>query len=352
MVCTTPTDFWNDSCAPAELEYAIGHGATGATTNPPIVLGVLKKDLAYWRARILEFAAADPTASETDVTWRLIEAMALRGAELLLPVFERHGGRKGRLSIQADPTLYRNAPAMAAQALRFHGLAPNLQVKLPVTTAGVEAIEEATRLGVNVNATVSFTVPQALAVAEAVERGLDRRAAEGADVSGMTPVCTIMVGRLDDWVQVLAERDGIVTDPGYLHRAGVAVFKKAYRLFKERGYRCRLLAAAYRHHLHWSELIGGDVILTMPCPWQKRFNASDIEVKPRIDDPPDPAMVAELCRKFPDFAAAWAEDGIPVEAFDAYGATRRTLRSFLKAYADLVGMVRDVLVPDPDVKGG
>ncbi len=67
------------------------------------------------------------------------------------------------------------------------------------TKAGIKAVEEATYRGVNINATVCFTVPQALAVGEAVERGLSRREKEGYDTSKMTPVCTIMVGRLDDW---------------------------------------------------------------------------------------------------------------------------------------------------------
>jgi transaldolase len=67
-----------------------------------------------------------------------------------------------------------------------------------------------------VNATVSFTVPQAIAVAEAVERGIDRRKKEGKDISTMSPVCTIMVGRMDDWLKVIAAKKNIVTNPGYL----------------------------------------------------------------------------------------------------------------------------------------
>jgi transaldolase len=81
-----------------------------------------------------------------------------------------------------------------------------MQVKMPVTRAGVEAIEESTYHGVNVNATVSFTVPQAVAVAEAVERGLNRRAAEGKDNGHMRPVCTIMIGRTDDWMKMAVKR--------------------------------------------------------------------------------------------------------------------------------------------------
>src|SRR4029077_10982565 len=108
------------------------------------------------------------------------------------------------------------------------------------------------------NATVSFTLPQALAVAEAVERGLTRREKAGKDISRMGPVCTIMVGRMDDWLKVLAEKHQITIEPGHMDWAGVIVFKKAYKLYRERGYRLRLLAAAFRNHMHWSELVGGD----------------------------------------------------------------------------------------------
>src|SRR4029079_976036 len=99
----------------------------------------------------------------------------------------------------------------------------------------------ATTQGISINATVSFTLPQCVAVAEAVERGLARREREGHDTSHMGPVCTIMVGRLDDWLKLVMERDGIVTDPEHLEWAGIAVFKKAYALFQARGYRTRLL---------------------------------------------------------------------------------------------------------------
>ena len=94
-----------------------------------------------------------------------------------------------------------------------------------------------------------------------------------------------MVGRLDDWLKVLVERNNISIDPGYIEWAGVAVMKKTYRLFRERGYRTRLLSAAFRNHMHWSEFIGGDLVISPPYSWQVRFNASDIEVRPRINEP-------------------------------------------------------------------
>lgn len=66
---------------------------------------------------------------------------------------------------------------------------------------------------------------------------------------------------------------------------------------------------------------------------------------PRIDDPVDPAIVDELRRKFPDFRAAYDEDGLTVADFDGYGATRRPLRAFIEAYRDLTAIVRDAMIP-------
>ncbi len=349
-VATTPTDYWNDSCSIEELTYAIGHGAVGATTNPNIVLNVLNKEMHLWEDRIRAIIAENPTWSEAEVTWKLIEEMAVRGADLLQPTFERNGGHKGRLSIQTNPMNYRNCEAIVAQARHFADLAPNMQVKMPVTAAGVMAIEESTYHGVNVNATVSFTVPQAVAVAEAVERGLNRRAAEGKDVSNMRPVCTIMIGRTDDWMKVAAKKDGIDVDPAAMDWAGIAVFKNAYRIWQERGYRVRLLAAAYRHLGHWSELIGGDVVLTIPYEWQLKINGSDIAVMERMQNAVEPRIVDELYTKIPDFRRAYDPDGMDVSEFESYGATVRTLRTFIAAVHDLNGVIRDFMLPNPDVK--
>jgi len=347
-VTTTVTDYWNDSCAVSELEYAISHGAVGATTNPSIVLSVLKAELGAWKGTIQRIVKENPVATEETIAWKLIEEMGLVGAKLLMPIFEREGGKKGRLSMQTNPIYYMDTQALTDQAVHFNTLAPNIQVKIPVTTAGVQAFEEATYRGVTINATVSFTVAQAVAVAEAVERGLKRREAEGLPTADIHPACTIMIGRTDDWVKISAKRDGIVTDPGYLEWCGVAVMKKAYKIFKERGYRTRLLAAAYRNHMHWSELIGGDLILTIPYKWQVLFNNSDIEVKERIYDPVDPKIVDDLYRRFPEFRKAYDEDGLAVADFNTYGATARTVRTFIEHYRELLGIVRDVMLPNPE----
>ncbi len=341
-------EVWNDSCSIEELEYAIENGATGATTNPVIVLNVLKQEMHLWQDRIKEIIKEMPTGSEVDVSWKLIEEMAVKGANILKPVFDASKGKKGRISIQTNAQLYRDTEAMTKQAIRFSKLADNMMIKMPATEAGIKAFEEATYNGVNINATVSFTVPQAVAVGEAVERGLMRREAEGKDISFLTPVCTIMVGRLDDWLKVVASKEKILTTPGVLDWAGVAAFKEAYRIYKEKGFRTRLLSAAYRNQLHWSELIGDNIVQTIPSGWQKKFNASDIDPKVTIDKPVDPAILEELHKKFPDFTKAYEAYGLNHAEFDTYGAITRTLRGFLAGYTELLGVVRNFMVPNPD----
>src|SRR6201994_2559431 len=348
MTQTTPTCLWNDSASVQELTYSIEHGAVGATCNPVIVLGVLKKEMPLWKDRIRQLILERPAATEEEVGWQLVREISAKSANLLRPIYEAQAGRNGRLSIQTDPRFFHNSEAIVRQAVDFDAIAPNMIVKIPATSAGIPAIEEATYRGISINATVSFTLPQCIAVAEAVERGLQRREKDGKDISKMGPVCTIMVGRLDDWLKVNAEKENITIDPGYMEWAGVAVFKKAYRIFRERGYRLRLLSAAFRNHMHWSEFIGGEVVISPPCAWQVRFNASDVEVRPRIHIPVDARIVDALTRKFSDFRSAYTEGGLSVSEFDSFAPTRRTLRQFITACHDLDALVRDIMLPNPD----
>src|SRR6266566_10140058 len=185
MTQSTPTCLWNDSASVRELSYSMEHGAVGATCNPVIVLGVLKNEIADWNGRIQSLIKELPTATEDDIAWQLVREISVRAASLLKPVFDEQHGKNGRLSIQTDPRLFRDSDAIVKQAVEFNQLAPNMIVKIPVTQAGIPAIEEATYRGISVNATVCFTLPQCIAVAEAVERGLTQREREGKDVATM-----------------------------------------------------------------------------------------------------------------------------------------------------------------------
>ncbi len=342
----TPTALWNDSSDLNELRQSISFGGVGATCNPVIAYTCIKSELGQWAPRIKQIAAENPTWGESEIGWQAVKDLSVEAAALLKPIFDEHRGRNGRLSVQTDPRFHRDAKALADQAVEFDGLAENIVVKIPATKVGLEAIEDATYRGVSINVTVSFSVPQAVRAAEAIERGLDRRAAEGHDISQMGPVVTIMVGRLDDWLKHVVARDNIFIDPSALEWAGIAAMKKAYAIFQERGFRSRVLAAAFRNVYHWAALVGGDLVVSPPFKWQEIINASDYEAVSRIDEPVRQEYLDEL-NKIEDFRRAYDVDGMTVEEFEDFGPTRKTLRQFLQADADLDALVRDIIVPAP-----
>ena len=163
-----PTALWNDSSDPSELAQSISFGGVGATCNPTIAYTCINQRRDVWLPRIAELAKEMPNATESKIGWQVVHELSLEAAKLL-----------------------------ADQAEEFHNLAKNIIVKIPATSVGVEAIEDATYRGVSVNVTVSFSVAQAVTTGEAIEHGLKRREAEGKDTSQMGPVVTLMVGRID-----------------------------------------------------------------------------------------------------------------------------------------------------------
>jgi transaldolase len=349
MALTTPTQYLNDSCSVQELGYAIERGTVGATSNPVIVGNVLKKEMHLWQDRIRQLIAQHPTWNETQLAWQLYQELAVNGAKLLLPVYEGSEGKLGRLSIQVDPAAYNNPKAIYDQALYFSSLAPNIQIKIPATSAGLSVAEDLTYAGVNLNITVSFTVPQVLAIGDAIERGLQRRDSDGKPTSSMTPYATMMVGRNDDWMKVLVKRGGLNVPADYLEWCGVACFKHAYSLYNQRGYRTQLLSAAYRNFYHWTEFVGGKVSLTIPYDWQVKFNNSDVKPVLKMHEPVDPKIIGTLLAAIPDFHRAYSANGMTITDFDTFGATVRTLRSFIEAWHSFVGMVREFMLPNPDL---
>jgi transaldolase len=338
-------DWWNDSGVPAELSEAVALGAVGGTSNPVIVAQAVKAQPALCRPIIDRLLADHPQDTEDDIAWRLIHTLAIDAASRLASVFEATRGAKGFLSAQVNPKYYSNKDLMVAQATQLASLAPNIAIKAPATEVGIAAMEEMTARGIRVNATVSFSVAQALAVSAALERGLIRARAAGRDADAIRPYITLMIGRVDDQLKRVAEKEHIMTTPGVIEWSGIAVFKNAHRIFKQRGLPGTLLAAAYRHENHWSQIIGPEVLQTVPYTWWTKFNISATAPSLTLEQPVDGAILAELRAKFPDFIRANDEDGLAPSEFLGYGATRHTLHQFLGGYDDLIMSVRSRMLP-------
>jgi transaldolase len=337
-------DWWNDSGVPAELGEAVALGAVGGTSNPVIVSQAVKAQPALCNPIMDRLIAENPTDTEDEIAWKLIHTLAIDAASRLKPVYDATRGAKGFLSVQVNAKFYPSKERMVAQAVQLAALAPNIAIKAPATEVGIAAIEEMTARGIRVNATVSFTVPQAIAVSQALERGLKRARAAGLNADAIKPYITLMIGRVDDHLKRVAEKDKITTTPGAIDWAGIAVFKNAHRIFKERGYVGTLLAAAYRHEGHWAQIIGREVLQTVPYTWWTKFNTGPAAPALTLDQPVDPAIVAELRTKFPDFIRAHDENGMKPYEFIQYGATQHTLKQFLGGYDDLIMAVRNLML--------
>jgi transaldolase len=330
---------------PDELGEAVALGAVGGTSNPVIVSQAVKSQPALCNPIIDRLIAENPSDTEDDLAWKLIHTLAIDAASRLKPVYDRTRGAKGFLSVQVSPKYYPSKERMVEQATQLATLAPNIAIKAPATEVGIAAIEELTARGIRINATVSFAVAQAIAVAHALERGLKRARAAGHDADAIKPYITLMIGRVDDQLKRVAEKEKISTTPGSIDWAGIAVFKNAHRIFKARGYPGTLLAAAYRHEGHWSQIIGRGVLQTVPYTWWTKFNVSATEPKFTLEQPVDEAIVAELRSKFADFVRAHDENGMSPREFATYGATLHTLNQFLGGYDDLVASVRARMLP-------
>jgi transaldolase len=119
MTCATPTDLWIDSWSIEELSSSITqNGAVGATANPVIVLGVVKKGLSLWKDRFPQIIQEMKGATEDDVAWRIVEEMSVNAAMLLQPVFVRENGRNGRFSVRAERRVGRTSVAWGRASVR------------------------------------------------------------------------------------------------------------------------------------------------------------------------------------------------------------------------------------------
>lgn len=335
------TDWWNDDCDFNHLKEAVKKGACGATSNPFIVYEVVTANAKTLTPVLDELIKGHSTKNEDELTWLLIEDIGIKASKILLDVYHKHQGQKGYLSMQVNPKFYNNTDKMVEHALHLSSLAPNIAIKVPATLEGIEAVQRLTAKGVTVNATVSFTVSQAMAAAQAIQAGLEEAQKNNVDTNKMSPYVTIMVGRVDDQMGRCVKREKVLIDPGYLHQAGIAVFKKAYEIFKQKGFKARLLSAAYRHHMHWQRLQGKGVIQTIPYAFWKSFDESAFEVKETINDKVDERIVDELFSKVSDFRLAYQEDALQGDQFKRYGASVHTLNQFLTGYEKLVQFVRE-----------
>ena len=181
---------------------------------------------------------------------------------------------------------------------------------------------------ITATATVSFTLPQVVAVAQQCRRGVERARATGVKPGKCFAV--IMIGRLDDYLREVAHDSEAGLSETDIRQAGLAVTKRAYRLYQERGYEAVLLVAALRGDYHLTELAGADLVMSIAPAYQHVFVSQDFAREERIEKE-IPRDVLDRLRRLPEFVRAYEPDGMAPQEFIACGVTQRTLSQFIEA---------------------
>ena len=326
VIGNTGTKWWHDSADPEELALGLKRGAIGVTTNPFLANLALTRNRALWAADIQRALAQHlPAESKAE---SLMQIVVTRTAERLLPQYDASKGASGFVCAQVNPARAGDRDAMQAMARRFHAWAPNIAVKLPATGAGLDVLEDCVAEGITVTATVSFTVPQAIAIAERDRAGIRRARERGIEPGYCFAV--IMIGRLDDYLREVALDNQSAVSEGDIRHAGLAVTKRAYALYREQGYAAKLLVAALRGDYHLTELAGADILMSIAPPYQELFVTRDLPREERIERPVPSDVIDRLCR-MPEFVRAYERDGMAPGDFVGFGPTQRTLSQFVEA---------------------
>lgn len=209
----------------------------GVTSNPTIFEKAIAGSELYTPA-LRPLAQAGWSAMQT------LDALVIgdiqTATDLFLPLYEETGGADGFVSIEVDPKLADDTQGTVEEARRLWKAVnrPNVMIKIPATSAGIPAIEQATSEGINVNVTLIFALDRYAEVVEAYLRGLERRLERGDSLDHVASVASFFVSRVDtavdDLLQAVVRAEGPGADraASLLGKIAIANAKLAYAQFK------------------------------------------------------------------------------------------------------------------------
>jgi transaldolase len=324
----------------------------GCTTNPPLSLTAVKSDPKFWNEWIDDLTRSNPDLDPRELSWLTYKEVVKRGAEMMMPIWQASKGRFGWISGQLDPRLFTETDIMIAQAGELSGLQPNIMIKVPGSTQGIDVLRALAAKGISTNTTTCFTLPQIVESARATQEGLhlvqkgSYYVPETVDLGKWRAVITMMVGRLteNEALDVQARRRGIELTWQDKHWFGIAVFQRAYRLLKEDGFPSKMLACSMRQgplvagkSRFWDlEKLAGNVVFTCP-PYvlEPLFEIADNLNFEDIETVQVPPRVLDKLMQIPYAIQAYDPNGMWLEQFNDHPATVDTVANFSKAMAGL-----------------
>ena len=341
-----------------DTDAPMGQLFRGVTTNPPLSLAAFKDDPARWEKGAQGVLKDNPGLDTESLFWLLYKEVVRQGSDMFLPLFEASGYKEGFLSGQVDPRSAFDGEAMLKQALEIHAVNPNVMVKVPGTAEGYPLIEELTSRGIATNNTLTFVLSQLLDCAKSVMRGLEKAKANGVDLSKWRSVITHMEARYGDLggLREFGAEKGIELSEGDVRLAELAIFKKAYRTVKERGYQSKMLSCSLRlgptidgkqQIWHLEEKAGASIVVTCPPSLIDEVinfpHPDDIVFQENRIDVDPPKEVMDKLLRIPYFERAYDEDGYTREEYNTHPALVKTHAAFSKATNEMVAFADSCL---------
>ncbi len=319
------------------------YSVTGATSNPTIFANAITGSDRYDDQLRQLVAGGQRDTQELFFSLALDDVRA--AARLLRPTYEDTRGSDGFISFECTPDLADDTGATIAQATSLWRRLdqPNVMIKVPGTAAGLPAIEELTRRGVNINVTLLFSLERYQQVIDAYLRGLAARADEGEPVDTISSVASFFLSRIDTKTDAQLDEDSPLRGQVAIASARVAYQRYQAKFTGPEWERLRALGArpqrplwastgtknpGYSDVRYVAELIGPGVINTMPGQTLRAF-ADHGTVARTLDADPDAAEQT--------LAAATAA-GIDLAAVTAQ-LEREGVRSFCDSYHQLLDCI-------------
>ena len=214
------------------LTTYVHRGLRGVTSNPAIFQKAITEGNEY-DVQIQLLAHAGKSAEE------IYEGLAIEdsrmAADVLRPVFDESDGRDGFFSLEVNPHLAHDKQGTIQEATRLFGMVdrPNIMIKVPATQEGVQAFQELTEEGININVTLMFSLAQYDQIAEAYIAAMEKRAENVYNLQQIASVASIFVSRLDTKVDPMLDAFKTPGADALKGRIGIANAKIVYQHFKE-----------------------------------------------------------------------------------------------------------------------
>jgi transaldolase len=333
----SPTKFWVNNPTREEARLAIEAGALGCTNNPSYSFKMLEHPQESAHARRLLQEAVRESRSDDEAAAIFQRKLVAPIAEAFRPIWEGSRGADGWVSIQGDPVHEHDPRVIIREAHENRKVGPNINIKIPTTSAGLEAMKTLVPEDIAINATEIMSVSQGISLCEMYER-------VSGECGKRPPLwLSFIAGIYDEFLETQVREQKIPIEADIVHQAGLAATRKMYQLLHDRRWPAVVIGGGARALRHFTEMVGGDQVVTIN--WKGTADLlleQNPDVVHRFLCPVPPGVIDELLAKLPDFRRGWEAGGLRVEEYEDFGPVVLFRSMFLKSWNGALAKIREL----------